>query len=139
MDAEIDAAVKEASPAPEAAPSPTAIHLRLGDLQAHRYTYAPAMEPNALTPEEQAGMNHIDSAHNLIFDHYNAETRKFVHPEQRDMEAAEAEEERLVREGPRKIYEVPDSVMDDWTGTRFTVNWKCYGREPCEKNEKGDE
>ena len=62
-----------------------------------------------------------------------------MHPEQRDMEAAEAEEERLVREGPRKIFEVPDSVMDDWTGTRFTVNWKCYGREPCEKNEKGDE
>lgn len=46
------------------------------------------------------------------------------------MEKDEAAEAKLEREGPAKVYAVPDSVLDDWTGTRFAENIKCYGK-PC--------
>jgi len=83
-------------------------------------------------------MNHIDSAHNLIYDHFNYETKKFVHPDQKDMDAADEEEQKRIKEGPIKHFEVPDSALDDWTGSRFAENWKCYGNTPCEAMKKDD-
>lgn len=94
------------------------------------------MEPNALTPEEQDGLNHIDSAHNLIYDHFDYANQKFIHPAQKELDKAVEEEARLHREGPAKQFIVPDSVLDDWTGSRFAENWRCYGRWPCDKEEK---
>ena len=64
--------VKAGPPVRSANAAPKAV-LRLGDMQAHRYTYAPAMEPNALTPEEQAGMAKIDDAHQIVFDNWNVD------------------------------------------------------------------
>ena len=89
------------------------------------------METGALTPEEQDGLNKIDSAHNIIFDHWNHDTQKFIHPEQIAMEKEEAEEARIARDGPGKKFTVPDWLVDDWTGTRFAENILCYGKSPC--------
>lgn len=44
------------------------------------------MEGHALTPEEQEGLNKIDSAHNIIFEHWNHDEQKFKHPAQIEME-----------------------------------------------------
>lgn len=62
------------------------VTFRIGDLQAHRYTLPAAMEAKALTPEEQEGLNKIDSAHNIIFEHWDHDKQSFRHPAQIEME-----------------------------------------------------
>jgi len=44
------------------------------------------MSTGALTPEEQDGLNKIDSAHNIIFDHWDHDNQAFKHPAQIEME-----------------------------------------------------
>jgi hypothetical protein len=62
------------------------VTFRIGDLQAHRYTNTNAMNADSLTPEEAEGLNKIDSAHNIIFEHWDHENQKFKHPAQIEME-----------------------------------------------------
>jgi len=53
-----------------------------------------------------------------------------------DAENKEAAEEAKNKPDPNaKIepYEIRDSIIDDWTGHRWAKNWRCYGREPCTK------
>ena len=89
------------------------------------------MNPNSLTPEEQDGLNEIDSAHKIMFDYWNQQDRKFIHPDQIAMEKAIAEEERIDKEGHGKYFVAPDSLVDDWTGSRYAENILCYGKSPC--------
>ena len=42
-------------------------------------------------------------------------------------------EEMAARKRPPFV--VPDSIQDDWTGTRFLHNWWCYGNDPCPPRE----
>jgi len=44
------------------------------------------MGTGALTPEEQEGLNKIDSAHNMIFEHWDHDKSQFRHPAQIEME-----------------------------------------------------
>jgi hypothetical protein len=44
------------------------------------------MNADSLTPEEQEGLNKIDSAHNIILEHWDHENQKFKHPAQIEME-----------------------------------------------------
>ena len=67
----------------------------------------------------------------MIFDHWNQDTRKFIHPDQIAMDKAVEEEQRIAREGYGKQFVVPDRLVDDWTGTRFAENILCYGKNPC--------
>jgi hypothetical protein len=62
------------------------VTFRIGDLQAHRYTLPHAMSTGALTPEEQEGLNEIDSVRNIIFDHWDHDNQAFKHPAQIEME-----------------------------------------------------
>lgn len=75
-------------------------------------------------------MNKIDDAHQTVFNYWNIDQKRFIHPDQIALEKEQAAEDKLEKEGPPKIYTVPDSVIDDWTGTRFAENIKCYGK-PC--------
>ena len=89
------------------------------------------MEHSALTPEEQDGLNKVDSAHNIIFDHWDHDNQKFNHPAQIEMEAEQAAAVKLSKEGFN--YYVPDHMIDDWTGTKFTENILCYNKPECPK------
>jgi len=37
----------------------------------------------------------------------------------------------LEKDGPGKKFVVPDWIVDDWTGTKFSENILCYGKSPC--------
>jgi hypothetical protein len=37
----------------------------------------------------------------------------------------------LEKDGPGKNFIVPDWIVDDWTGTKFSENILCYGKSPC--------
>jgi hypothetical protein len=89
------------------------------------------MEPGALTPEEQDGLNKVDSAHELIFDHWDHANQRFKHPDEIQMEKEMADAVKLAKEGPAKQWIAPEWMVDDWTGTRFAENILCYNKTPC--------
>lgn len=37
----------------------------------------------------------------------------------------------MEKEGAGKKFEVPDWIIDDWTGTKFTKNILCYNKDVC--------
>lgn len=89
------------------------------------------MEPGALTPEEQDGLNKIDSAHNIVFDHWDHANQRFKHPGEIEMEKEMAAAVKLAKEGAPEHWNAPDWMVDDWTGTRFAENILCYNKSPC--------
>lgn len=93
-----------------------------------------AMEHNSLLPEEQDGLNKVDSAHAIIFDHWDHDNQKFKHPDQIEMEKEEAAEAKLIKDGPARQFTVPEGMdLNDWTGTKFAENILCYNKSPCPK------
>lgn len=61
-------------------------------------------------------------------------TGRFLTPWEKRLQE-EAELERHLKErASQPAYKVPDSVLNDWTGEKYTSTHKCFGK-PCDPEE----
>ena len=104
----------------------------MGDMQEHRYPYQRAWRQNGWHYNET---EHVEHVGNIVYHYYDPARGRFMNPLELEGERMRKEEIEQQEAMKRPPFVVPDSVMDDWTGSKFLNNWWCYGHDPCPPRE----
>mmetsp|Transcript_42010 Transcript_42010/g.64337 ORF Transcript_42010/g.64337 Transcript_42010/m.64337 type:complete len:136 (+) Transcript_42010:862-1269(+) len=71
----------------------------------------------------------------MVYDRFDPVQGRFKHPLEIEAEKAADEEKRQEEAAKKPAFKVPDSVVDDWTGHKYTTTHRCFGHA-C-KEDKG--
>ena len=105
---------------------------KIGDLQEHKYHDLKAWGEGTLPHKDTVDKEEI---HKYVFDRYDMGASKLKTKEDVEAIKENARIEAANEAKNAKAYTPSDSVIDDWTGHKFTSDVLCYGKSPCTKKE----
>lgn len=98
----------------------------MGDLQEHKYANPNAWIPNALPHSDY---DKIENLHSLIYDHFDPHKGRFKSDYEVQEDAANAESKKEYLTAAEPLFNVPEHLVNDWTGDRWAKNVHTWGVE----------